>query len=213
MSCSSKPRSSRKDKHTNTLLPIPTRNRKPARWPSDVTFLTALQYSPSVPPDVLALLRGITSTRSSATATVGSRAYVSSPTPVAIRLIEDPSHPAHGQMGLFANKKIPPHMHIVDYLGEVHTDDRPKSNYDLSLYRSQDGLINVGVDASCMGNEARFVNDYRGIKPKPNAMFMETIGATLQEGLGMGVWSGSQAISKGDEILVSYGKSWWNARH
>lgn len=148
MSGTTKSRSVRSDKQTSSLLPIPSssRNRRvPARWPRDVTFLTALQYSPSIPHDVLALVRGTNSTRSSATATTGSRANVSSPTPVAIRLIESPSHPAHGQMGLFANKKIPPHTHIIDYLGEAHTDDRPKSNYDLSLYRSQDGLINVGV--------------------------------------------------------------------
>ncbi|KLO20501.1 hypothetical protein SCHPADRAFT_897779 [Schizopora paradoxa] len=208
-------RSLRTDKHTNSLLPIPSssRNRRvPSRWPRDVTFLAALQYSPSIPHDVLALLRGTGSTRSSATANAGSRANVTSPTPVAIRLIDSPSHPAHGQMGLFANKKIPPHTHIIDYLGEVHTDDRPKSNYDLSLYRSQDGLINVGIDASCMGNEARFVNDYRGIKAKPNAMFKDSTISSQGE-LGMAVWSGCQAISKGEEILVSYGKSWWNARH
>ncbi len=145
MSGASKARSVRSDKQAIPLRPISSRNHIPARWPREVVFLTALRYSPSVPHNVLALLQGTTSTRSSATATAGSRANVSSPTPIAIRLIESPSHPAHGQMGLFANKKIPPHTHIIDYLGEVHTDDRSKSNYDLSLYRSQDGLLNVGV--------------------------------------------------------------------
>lgn len=68
------------------------------------------------------------------------------------------------------------------------------------------------IDASCMGNEARFVNDYRGIKAKPNAMFKDSTLSSQGE-LGMAVWSGCQAISRGEEILVSYGKSWWNARH
>lgn len=30
--------------------------------------------------------------------------------------------------------------------------------------------------------------------------------------LRMGVWSGNDPIKKGDEILVSYGKGWWQAR-
>lgn len=28
----------------------------------------------------------------------------------------------------------------------------------------------------------------------------------------MCVWSGKDGIGKGDEILVSYGKGWWDAR-
>lgn len=66
------------------------------------------------------------------------------------------------------------------------------------------------VDAACMGNEARFINDYRGIKPKPNAIFKE--GRSSWGELRMSIWSDSEVIRKGDEILVSYGKSWWRAR-
>lgn len=76
--------------------------------------------------------------------------------------------------------------------------------HDIALPRSQQ------VDASRMGNEARFVNDYRGIKPKPNALFKD--GRAANGELRMSVWSGSQGIGKGEEILVSYGKAWWNAR-
>jgi SET domain-containing protein len=95
------------------------------------------------------------------------------------------------------------------YLGEVHTDDRPSSDYDLSLYRTQDG-INVGVDAKLMGNEARFINDYRGVRDKPNAAFEDDRSANGE--LRMSVWSKHLPIQKGDEILVSYGKSWWQER-
>lgn len=35
------------------------------------------------------------------------------------------------------------------------------SSYDLNMYRTED--IEIAVDASLMGNEARFVNDYRGV--------------------------------------------------
>ncbi len=61
-----------------------------------------------------------------------------------------------------------------------------------------------------MGNEARFINDYRGIKSKPNALFKE--GRKANGELRMSVWSDSEGIKKGEEILVSYGKSWWRAR-
>lgn len=61
-----------------------------------------------------------------------------------------------------------------------------------------------------MGNEARFVNDYRGIANKPNALFIEVKTTTGE--MRMSVWSGSEPIPKGKEILVSYGKAWWRAR-
>jgi hypothetical protein len=68
----------------------------------------------------------------------------------------------------------------------------------------------VGVDAHKCGNEARFINDYRGISEKPNAGFRDN---RLSSGeLCMSIWSCSEGIRKGDEILVSYGKSWWRAR-
>lgn len=70
-------------------------------------------------------------------------------------------------------------------------------------------MINVGIDASNMGNEARFVNDYRGIRDKPNAIFEER--KSEAGGLFMSIWT-SDTIKKGDEIVVSYGKCWWRAR-
>jgi len=110
--------------------------------------------------------------------------------------------------------------HIIDYFGEVHSDERPSSDYDISLLRlgSSDtaalGLAEpytcVGVDAQKMGNEARFINDYRGTgTAKPNAEFRER---SVAGELRMSVWSGNKGISRGEEILVSYGKSWWKAR-
>lgn len=128
--------------------------------------------------------------------------------PVQIRPISSATHPANGQRGLFAAKKIPPKRHIIDYVGELHCDDRV-SDYDLSLYRSQNG-VNVGIDAQQMGNEARFINDYRGVRDRPNAIFVDS--RTNSGELRMSVWSAGEAIKKGDEILVSYGKGWWRAR-
>lgn len=93
-------------------------------------------------------------------------------------------------------------------IGEIHCDDRPESDYDLSLHRFPDG-ISVGVDASRAGNEARFTNDYRGVRNKPNAIFTDY--RTPAGEMRMCIQS-REEIKKGEEILVSYGKSWWSHR-
>lgn len=174
----------------------------PLHWPSDLRYLTSHSHHYSVSADIRSQLRE------------SARLLDSSPTrpsrpPVVIRQITKDGHPAKGQFGLFALKKIPPRCHIIDYLGELHCDDRPASDYDLSLLRLQDGT-SVGLDASRMGNEARFINDFRSVAPKANAQFQESRNGAGE--LCMSVWSGSEGIKKGDEILVSYGKAFWKAR-
>ncbi len=93
-------------------------------------------------------------------------------------------------------------------------DDHAASNYDLSLDRE----LGIGIDADKKGNEARFINDYRGVKDRSNAEFKEIWDGRKGE-RGMGVWvlsegrSGKQkGIRKGEEILVSYGRGFWGAR-
>jgi len=174
--------------------------RPPKHWPTHVQHLTVPKFHSSVSADAISYLKGGSSTRSSLPPAPPSLGV--------IRPITHPSHPAHGQHGLFAASKIPPQTLIVEYIGEVHSDDRPTSDYDISLYRFRHE--SVGVDATVMGNEARFVNDYRGIRPKPNAQFLDrwTAGGDLR----MCIWSLSGGIRKGDEIVVSYGKAWWAAR-
>lgn len=92
-------------------------------------------------------------------------------------------------------------------IGEVHAEDRI-SDYDLSLVHIQEKSI--GIDASKKGNEARFVNDYRGVREKPNAVFAD--GRHHDGQLRMSIRSSHEGIRKGEEILVSYGKAWWRAR-
>ncbi|KZT06337.1 uncharacterized protein LAESUDRAFT_726167 [Laetiporus sulphureus 93-53] len=174
---------------------------KPPRWPVHVQYCFEPRYHSSVPAEIRALV-GPKASASGTKTTPFCRWTV-------IRRVTEPSHPACGEYGLYAVKKIPPRTHIVDYIGEIHCDERLHSDYDLSLYRTQHGL-SVGVDAFAMGNEARFVNDYRGIKAKPNAVFEER--RTHAGELRMSIWSSNEAIKKGEEILVSYGKMWWHAR-
>jgi len=173
----------------------------PAHWPKNIIYTNALHYHSSVEPSTRSYIRGNSNSK---------RNLKTHRVLVAVRPISSPSHPAAGQYGLFAARKLPPRTHILDYTGEVHCDQRPDSDYDLSLFRSQDG-VNVGVDASAMGNEARFINDFRGVRDKPNAIFVESRVASGE--LRMSVWSAEAVIKKGDEIVVSYGKSWWRARN
>lgn len=84
----------------------------------------------------------------------------------------------------------------------------------------------MAVDAARMGNEARFVNDYRGVPgaKRPNAEFRDVWWTDLEGGeRGMAVFvlpAGKRAVGKartvgvgkGEEILVSYGKGFWGGR-
>jgi len=118
---------------------------------------------------------------------------------IKITKITDPAHPACGQCGLFAAKKISPKTWILDYTGVVHDQFGTDllSNYDLCLEllpippsqnactsdrpggadnATETGLAaywDVAVDAAKSGNAARFINDFRGVpgKSKPNVEF------------------------------------------
>ena len=176
----------------------------PKNWPIHIQYTQSQSYHSSVSSAILSFVEG---TVANSPTKADQRENLRSS--FIIQPISEPSHPVCGQYGLFATRKIAARVHIVDYIGEVHCDDRPDSDYDMSLYRFHDGT-SVGSDASRMGNEARFVNDYRGIRTKPNAEFRD--GRSVSGELRMSIWSLSESIKKGDEIVVSYGKAWWNAR-
>lgn len=173
----------------------------PTRWPKDVYYLRSCEFHASVTPALRDFIKGNPS--------IAGHLPVSYCACVTIRPITNSAHPANGQYGLFATSHIKPNTRILDYVGEIHCDDRPTSDYDLSLHRFPDG-ISMGIDAHKSGNEARFINDYRGISERPNAFFQDN---RLSSGeLRMSIWSSSEGIRKGDEIVVSYGKAWWHAR-
>lgn len=184
----------------------------PKNWPEDIVFLnTPIYAKPSqraqlqstLNPLKLPVLRTPSSSN------------------VQIRNISDPSHPAHGQRGLFAARSLVPDTFIYFYLGFVHgpEETNPSSNYDLSLDRE----LQIGVDATHMGNEARFINDYRGIRLEgPNAEFRDCladVGGVLETRIGVFVLNAgkkggkrAEGIREGDEIVVSYGKGFWSHR-
>ncbi|GAA5885260.1 hypothetical protein JCM16303_005976 [Sporobolomyces ruberrimus] len=193
----------------------------PPNFPSTVTYLSTPVPSRLLPPP-LRLVYCSPSPPSS---------LPNPPPRLQIRKIQDPTHPANGQSGLFnaTGKKIERGTFLRDYLGLVHLEREAdqSSDYDLSLERirigdDQDGKgekeewETIGIDATKMGAEARFVNDYRGTGlPRPNAVF-ELRTWELPNGKGtakrMAIFAGPHGIEKGSEICVSYGKGFWDNR-
>ncbi|KAF2495142.1 hypothetical protein BU16DRAFT_461771 [Lophium mytilinum] len=189
----------------------------PKGWPSDTTYIGRPAYSKQLTPEVLTALN--TPATTSATTTIKSAAPYSN---VRITPISSPTHPAHNQHGLFATRNLQPDTLILPYLGYAHgkADEDPASDYDLSLHRE----LAIGVDATKMGNEARFINDYRGVGLGPNAEFREVWldvgGGAVEKVIAVYVLSAGKSgkgtrargIKSGEEILVSYGKGFWEER-
>lgn len=197
----------------------------PKNWPQSLPYLTCPAYSPTLSKSQLQTLRS-KSDASSSSASPDLREIPRDLKPgpcthVKITPITDTQHPAYGQAGLFAARALPPGSLILPYMGELHPADaaaHSSSDYDLWLDRSGD----VAVDAARMGNEARFVNDYRGVPGavRANAEFGEVWDVRRGE-KGMAVFvlpagkkekSKGGGIAKGQEILVSYGRGFWEKR-
>lgn len=198
----------------------------PKNWPEDVEYLTDLTFSARITPE---LRRGLGRDPSGNSPWVRiSAETVEAPLKAEIRLISDEKHPAFGQRGLFAAEPLVPDSFICLYLGHVHTnsmsDTDPHSDYDLALDRELD----LSVDGSKSGNEGRFTNDYRGIAERPNAEFRDCFvqipcskraeGMKWERRVGIFVLSVGKAakrkagIRADEEILISYGKGYWESR-
>ncbi|KAI0547985.1 hypothetical protein F4679DRAFT_552157 [Xylaria curta] len=194
----------------------------PKNWPSSLPYLSQPSFAPHITTAQKEALRIRTP---DLTATIPSN-FPRGPCPlVKIIPITEPSHPAHGQAGLFAARNLEPGTLILPYYGLVHSSLPPhslahdKSDYDLWLNRE----AGVAVDAAKAGNEARFINDYRGVGERPNAEFRQCWDARSgQQCMGVYVLpagkknipakAGAGGIAKGSEILVSYGKGFWSKR-
>ncbi|KAH6842797.1 hypothetical protein B0I37DRAFT_330281 [Chaetomium sp. MPI-CAGE-AT-0009] len=227
----------------------PTATPLPINWPSHIPYLAAPSYSPHLTPAHLRDLRTRPEDPSDPLPEI-PRDLKPGPCPsVRITPITDPAHPAHGQAGLFATRDLAPGALILPYLGEVHIGTAPfgrppngggggggggsgsdqdgyydyaGSDYDLWLDRDAD----LAVDAARAGNEARFVNDYRGVPGrggrKANAEFRVVWDGRRGERC-MAVFvlpAGKRAtgrarvvgVARGEEVLVSYGRGFWQGR-
>ncbi|OAG35115.1 hypothetical protein AYO21_10730 [Fonsecaea monophora] len=218
------------------MPPRQTTSSLPKNWPKDILYLDKLHIPPPLSPELLLSSVTRATFRPSDSLPVIPDSALTSPSPlVQIKSIADPSHPAYRQHGLFAARPLAPSSFVILYLGTLHTsssESASTSDYDLSLDRELD----LAIDAAQCGNEARFINDYRGIRPEgPNAEFrdcwVEMPPPTSRGGearwerrIGVFVLSTGKAnrkdggkqrargIAKGEEIVVSYGKGFWRAR-
>jgi len=198
-------------------MPKPAAAAVPKGWDVHVAYLHAPSYSNKLNSDkVCALILAKPDLGPDAQVYKTNGPY----TNVKITPVSHAAHPAHGQHALYANQQLAPDSFILPYLGYVHdqSDLNPTSDYDLSLDRE----LGIGVDASTMGNEARFINDYRGVSAAPNAEFRDIhvdIGnGKVEKRVGVFVLSAGKSgkrakgIGRGQEILVSYGKGFWTER-
>ena len=188
----------------------------PKGWPPHLPYLISPTHSKLLAKDQLTALR----TNSPSLPQIPAEATATPYPVVKITPITNPSHPANGQAGLFATRHLKPGAFILLYLGNAHPEHDPSaasSDYDLWLDRD----AGIAVDAARSGNEARFVNDYRGVKDRHNAEFKEVWSARHGQRC-MAVFALPETkrrdkrvaagIAKGEEILVSYGKGFWGHR-
>ncbi|KAI6091467.1 hypothetical protein F4821DRAFT_226154 [Hypoxylon rubiginosum] len=189
----------------------------PKNWPAGISYLLQPSYAPHVTkPQFQA-----TKSRPPDLATEIPREFPRGPSSlVRIALIHNPSHPANGQAGLFATKCLPPGALVLPYYGQVHHSSNvahEQSDYDLWLDRD----VDLAVDAEKAGNEARFVNDFRGVSTRPNCEFRECWDLRRGERsiavfvLPAGKNTNKKLVAgvrKGEELLVSYGKGFWGKR-
>ncbi|KAH8666285.1 hypothetical protein BX600DRAFT_380432 [Xylariales sp. PMI_506] len=200
-------------KDTNLILP--------KNWPTALTYLTQPFFAPHVTKEQLQVVK---SRPADLSAEIASNFPRGPSSLVKITLIVSSTHPANGQAGLFAVRALEPGALILPYYGIVHSSVPPhstahdKSDYDLWLDRG----VGLAIDAAEAGNEARFVNDYRGVRERPNAEFKECWDSrtgtrcmavfVLPAGKKAGKKSSHRGIGKGEEICVSYGKGFWGKR-
>ncbi|KAJ3277992.1 hypothetical protein HDU76_010085, partial [Blyttiomyces sp. JEL0837] len=164
----------------------------PKNWPSDIRYIKSLEWSSEVPTSTRLVFQTSTpATQSSIDEHVQDQNAtppqqpppappppkvptiaipphsLKSPNPnVSIERITNPNHPACNQRGLFATRILHEKQHVIDYIGVIYPSDSKdieESDYALTL----DGDWKLAVDAAKGGNEARMINDFRGVPAMP----------------------------------------------
>lgn len=184
-------------------------------WPETVEFSNNYRWDEEVP-DIIK--NKYTSTNSKLRAFRPSKK-------VYIKKITDPNHPAFGECGLFCAlpEGLPPGAWILDYVGKVTLGEKQDKSSD---YVSDFGeKSELACDANTFGNEARFLNDFRNTGSFPNVEFntrRDRFGE-LRQGVFVKLKKDAKianskvgqefdGIKQHEELLVSYGKSYWRSR-
>ncbi|KAL7537552.1 hypothetical protein ACHAXR_010240 [Thalassiosira sp. AJA248-18] len=180
-------------------------------WPANIQFSNNYQWDPKVPPEIKNLyfppngqkIRQRSSRHS-------NRVY--------FQRITDPNHPAHGEFGLYcALPHARPGMWLLDYVGRVMLgEDQDKESDYVSDFGEKSELA---CDANSYGNEARFLNDFRNTGKHPNVEFntRRDKNGELRQGVYVKLekdarQEGFDGVRQHEELLVSYGKSYWRSR-
>ncbi|KAG5457387.1 MAG: hypothetical protein BJ554DRAFT_2615 [Olpidium bornovanus] len=88
---------------------------------------------------------------------------------------------------------------------------------EMRKHRESDYVLrftdDLDIDAAEGGNEARFINDFRGISDAPNCHFLNylSVRGTDPPSLRIGVFT-TRPVRSGEELTVSYGKAYWRTR-
>ena len=122
---------------------------------------------------------------------------------VELRKIDDKNHILDGEYGVFSTKNWKTFDIIGCYTGELVKNIPGK--YIARLYCSKNDNY-WGLDAEKVGNETRFINDYRNIAKEPNVVYSKTI----VNGKRCIIVITKNDIGVGEEILSDYGKDYWN---
>lgn len=124
------------------------------------------------------------------------------------RKITDAHHPACGELGLFAAKRLPANSYVLDYVGLVTRAEEASPSSEYVMMLGDEGEL--AIDAEFVGNEARCINDFRNTGKTVNVKLElreDPKGSKHQS-----VYVGSRDIQKGEELLLSYGKAYWRER-
>ena len=74
---------------------------------------------------------------------------------------------------------------------------------NLDIAQSMGRAVCIEIDARFVGNESRYINDYRGVASQPNVEFCTK--ADAQKGIWVAIKVAAD-ICCGEEILVNYGE-------
>jgi len=129
-------------------------------------------------------------------------------TAVRVKRIADARHPACGEFGLFARTDLVQGQHILDYLGLVSVAEDRASDYVVDFGEHSE----LALDALAVGNEARFINDFRNTGQHANVEFRLRRGERGELRQGVYVGAGVKYVRAGTELLISYGKNYWKSR-
>ena len=84
--------------------------QNPTNWPRHVRYIDSTYYHASVLPAIKQQIQALPSTAKSSNSKLPK---------VMIRPISNKSHPAYGQLGLFAGQRIAAKSQIIDYIGKI----------------------------------------------------------------------------------------------